>query len=292
MPEHAPPMDVLRTAVSYMSGFDSERDDSTQAANMRKALRITAQLATIVATYERIRKGQRVLRPDPTLGHAEDFVRMVTGKRPDPTWARMMDVAMVLYADHGMNASTFGATVAASTRADLHSTIVAAIATLKGPLHGGAIEDALGLVETIRRPEAAPEFIVNKLRNKEKVPGFGHRVYKTYDPRALIMKEYARQLAESKGDDTYFRIATAIEETVVGELASKRIFPNVDFYSGLVFHRLGISTDLFTPVFALSRAPGWTAHVLEYWEDNRLLRPLDWYVGPKDLAYVPLDERA
>ena len=147
-------------------------------------------------------------------------------------------------------------------------------------------------METIRRPEAAPEFIVNKLRNKEKVPGFGHRVYKTYDPRALIMKEYARQLAESKGDDTYFRIATAIEETVVGELASKRIFPNVDFYSGLVFHRLGISTDLFTPVFALSRAPGWTAHVLEYWEDNRLLRPLDWYVGPKDLAYVPLDERA
>src|SRR5437763_1970146 len=189
MPEHAPPMDVLRTAVSYMSGFDPERDDSTQAANMRKALRITAQLATIVATYERIRKGQRVLRPDPTLGHAEDFVRMVTGKRPDPTWARMMDVAMVLYADHGMNASTF-------------------------------------------------------------------------------------------------------EETVAGELASKRIFPNVDFYSGLVFHRLGISTDLFTPVFALSRAPGWTAHVLEYWEDNRLLRPLDWYVGPKDLAYVPLDERA
>src|SRR5213076_1180383 len=168
MPEHAPPMDVLRTAVSYMSGFDPERDDSTQAANMRKALRITAQLATIVATYERIRKGQRVLRPDPTLAH-------------------MMDVAMVLYADHGMNASAFGATVAASTRADLHSTIVAAIAKLKGPLHGGAIEDALGLVETIRRPEAAPEFIVNKLRNKEKVPGFGHRVYKTYDPRALIM---------------------------------------------------------------------------------------------------------
>src|SRR5438552_130392 len=155
-----------------------------------------------------------------------------------------------------------------------------------------AVSYMSGFVETIRRPEAAPEFIVHKLRNKEKVPGFGHRVYKTYDPRALIMKEYARQLAESKGDDTYFRIATAIEETVVGELASKRIFPNVDFYSGLVFHRLGISTDLFTPVFALSRAPGWTAHVLEYWEDNRLLRPLDWYVGPKDLAYVPLDERA
>ena len=265
MPEHAPPMDVLRTAVSYMSGFDPERDDSTQAANMRKALRITAQLATIVATYERIRKGQRVLRPDPTLGHAEDFVRMVTGKRPDPTWARMMDVAMVLYADHGMNASTFGATVAASTRADLHSTIVAAIATLKGPLHGGAIEDALGLVETIRRPEAAPEFIVNKLRNKEKVPGFGHRVYKTYDPRALIMKEYARQLAESKGDDTYFRIATAIEETVVGELASKRIFPNVDFYSGSCSIASG-SRPTSSP--RSSRSPGPPAG-----------RPTSWSIG-------------
>src|SRR5207237_8336035 len=186
----------------------------------------------------RTRRGQRRARPAPQLGHGEDLLRMLPGKPAPPTQARMMEVAMVRYADHGMNASTFAATVAGSTRADLHSTIVAAIATLKGPLHGGAIEDALGLVETIRRPEAAREFIVNKLRNKEKVPGFGHRVYKTYDPRALIMKEYARPPAESQGDDTYFRIAAAIEETVVRELASKRIFPNVDFYSGLVSHRL------------------------------------------------------
>src|SRR5438309_10320595 len=155
MPEHAPPMDVLRTAVSYMSGFDPERDDSTRAANLRKALRLTAQLATVVATYERIRKGQRVLRPDPRLGHAEDFLRMITGKRPDTARARMMDVALVLYADHGMNASTFGATVAASTLADLYSTVVGAIATLKGPLHGGAIEAALNTIETIGKPDAA-----------------------------------------------------------------------------------------------------------------------------------------
>ncbi len=292
MPEHAPPMDVLRTAVSFMSGFDPERDDSTRAANMRKALRLTAQLATVVATYERIRKGQRVLRPDPRLGHAEDFLRMITGKRPDPVRARILDAALVLYADHGMNASTFGATVAASTLADLYSTVVAAIATLKGPLHGGAIEAALGMIEAIGKPEAAEAFVLNTLRNKEKVFGFGHRVYKTYDPRALIMKEYAQKLAEMQGDDTYFRIAATIEETVVRELASKRVFPNVDFYSGLVFHGLAVPTDLFTPMFALSRISGWTAHVLEYWEDNRLLRPLDWYVGPKDLVYTPLDERA
>jgi len=292
MPEHAPPMDVLRTAVSYMSGFDPERDDSTRAANTRKAMRLIAQLATIVATYERIRKGQRVLRPDPRLSHAEDFLRMITGKRPSAEKARMMDVALLLYADHGMNASTFAATVAASTLADLHSTIVTAIATLKGPLHGGAIEAALNAIETIGKPEVADEYVMNALRNKEKVFGFGHRVYKTYDPRALILKEYARRLGEMQGDDTYFRIATKIEETVVRELASKRIYPNVDFYSGLVFHGLGIPTDLFTPVFALSRVSGWTAHVLEYWEDNRLLRPLDWYTGPKDLVYIPIDERA
>jgi citrate synthase len=291
MPDHAPPMDVLRTAVSYMSDFDPERDDSTKAANTRKALRLTAQLATVVATYERIRKGQRTLRPDPRLGHAEDFLRLITGKRPEAKHARIMDATLVLYADHGMNASTFGATVAASTLADLHSTVVAAIATLKGPMHGGAIEGALNMVETIGTPERAAEFTRNALRNKEKIPGFGHRVYKTYDPRALILKEYARELAELQGDDTYFRIGTTIEETVVRELASKRVFPNVDFYSGQVFHSLGIPTDLFTPVFALSRVAGWTAHVIEYWEDNRLLRPLDWYVGPKDLEYVPLEER-
>lgn len=292
MPEHAPPMDVLRTAVSYMSNFDPERDDATRPANMRKAQRLIAQFATVVATYERIRKGQRVLRPDARLGHAEDFLRMITGKKPDPVRARMMDVAMILYADHGMNASTFGATVAASTLADLYSTIVAAISTLKGPLHGGAIEASLNTVEMIGRPDAAEEYVLNTLRNKAKVFGFGHRVYKTYDPRAIILKEYARRLAEMNGDDTYFQIATTIEDTVVRELAAKHIYPNVDFYSGLVFHGLGIPVDFFTPLFAVARIAGWTSHVIEYWEDNRLLRPLDWYVGPKDLVYVPLDERA
>lgn len=292
MPDHAPPMDVLRTAVSSLYNFDPERDDTTRAANMRQAWRLVAQVGTIVATYERIRKGQRTLRPSAKLGHAEDFLRMMTGTKPDPVRARMMDVAMILYADHAMNASTFAATVAASTLADLYSTIIAAISTLKGPLHGGAIEASLSAVERIGRPEAAEAFVLNTLRNKEKVFGFGHRVYKTYDPRALILKEYARRLGEMTGDNTYYRIATAIEDTVVRELATKHIYPNVDFYSGLVFHGLGIPTDLFTPVFAAARVVGWTAHVIEYWEDNRLLRPLDWYVGPKDSVYEPIDERS
>src|SRR6266498_1022341 len=239
-----------------------------------------------------MRKGQRVVRPDPKLGHAEDFLRMLKGKKADPVLARMMDVALILYADHAMNASTFAATVAASTLSDLYSTIIAAISTLKGPLHGGAIEAAFEAIERIGRPEGAEEFVLNTLRNKERVFGFGHRVYKTYDPRALILKEFARRLGEMNGDDTYYRIATAIEDTVVRELASRHIYPNVDFYSGLVFHGLGIPKDLFTPLFAVSRISGWTAQVIEYWEDNRLLRPLDWYVGPKDLVYIPIDERS
>ncbi len=195
MPEHMPPMDVLRTAVSYLYNFDPERDDTTRAANQRKARRLVAQFGTVVATYERIRKGQRVLRPDPRLGHAEDFLRMMSGKRPDAVRARMMDVAMILYADHAMNASTFGATVAASTRSDLYSTIIAALSTLKGPLHGGAIEAALRGMEMAATPERAEEYVLATLRNHEVVYGFGHRVYKTYDPRALIQKEFARRLA-------------------------------------------------------------------------------------------------
>ena len=291
MPEHMPPMDVLRTAVSYLSNFDPERDDTTRAANQRKARRLVAQFGTVVATYERIRKGHRVLRPDPKLGHAEDFLRMMSAKKPDPLRARMMDVAMILYADHAMNASTFAATVAASTRSDLYSTIIAALSTLKGPLHGGAIEAALRGMEMAATPERAEEYVLGTLRNHEVVYGFGHRVYKTYDPRALIQKEFARQLADLSGDDRLYRIATAIEDTVVREIGSKGVYPNVDFYSGLVFQGLGIPTDLFTPVFAVARIAGWTAQVIEYWEDNRLLRPLDWYVGPKDLVYVPVDER-
>ena len=291
MPKDAPPMDVLRTAVSLMGDFDPERDDSSQGANLRKALRIMGRIATVVAAYHRMREGDRPVSPNPSLGHAEDFLRMVLGRKPDKFRGHIMDVSMVLYADHSMNASSFAATVAASTRTDLYSTIVAAIAALKGPLHGGAIEAALRGVETAGSPEKADAYVLTTLRNHQLVYGFGHRVYKTYDPRALIQKEYARQLAEKSGDDRLFRTATAIEESVVREIGSKGVYPNVDYYTGLVFHELGLATDLFTPIFSVARSVGWVAHVLEYWQDNRLVRPLDYYVGPRDAVYVPIDQR-
>lgn len=292
IPAHATPTDVVRTAISYLADFDPEREDSTRPANVRRAMRLIAQIATAIATYERIRKGERVLKPNPKLNHAADFLRMATGKKGNRARARVMDLALIVYADHSMNASTFAATVAASTLSDLYSTVVAAISTLKGPLHGGAIEASLNGLQKIGRIEAAEECVLSTLRDGGKIFGFGHRVYKTWDPRALLLKEQARRLAESRGDDTLYRIATKVEEVVVRELESKRVYPNVDFYSGLVFHELGIPTDLFTPLFAAARTAGWTSHVIEYWEDNRLLRPLDHYVGPTDLVYVPLDERS
>lgn len=291
MPRDAPPMDVLRTMVSLMSAFDPERDDASRDANLRRSVRLLGGLASLIAAYHRLRSGQRILRPDPRRGHAEDFLRMVTGGRPTKRHARIMDVAMVLYADHSMNASTFAATVAASTLADLYSAIVAAIATLKGPLHGGAIEAAYNTIRAIGRPEAAEEHVLGILRSGGKVFGFGHRVYKTYDPRALLFRDVVRELSEEAEQPELFQIAEAIQETVVRELRAKRIYPNVDFYSGLTLHFLGFPADLSTPFFAAARSVGWAAHVLEYWQDNRILRPLDFYVGPKDAPYVPIDER-
>ncbi len=292
MPGDSPPIDVLRTAVSYLSNFDKERDDPTRGANMRKAQRLIGSMPTLVAAHHRIRQGKRVLAPDPSLGIAEDFLRMATGKKPDRLSVKVLDVALILHGDHSMNASAFAATVAASTLADLYSTIVAAIATLKGPLHGGANEAALKTMLTIGKPENAESYVLNTLRNHGKVFGFGHRVYKTWDPRALILREYARRLSELKGQQDLFQVAEIMQDTVVKELAAKQIFPNVDFYSGLTYHLLGIPTDLFTPIFAISRVSGWTAHVIEYWEDNRIVRPLDYYVGPTDNVYVPIDQRA
>jgi citrate synthase len=290
MPRDSPPMDVLRTMVSLMSAFDPERDASPEA-NVRRSVRLVGGLASLIAAYQRLRNGQRILRPDPGRGHAEDFLRMVTGKRPTRRHARIMDLAMILYADHSMNASTFAATVAASTLADLWSAIVAAVATLKGPLHGGAIEASYDMIRTIGRTEAAEDRVMGILRGGGKVFGFGHRVYKTFDPRAVLFREIARELGEEAGDTEPFRVAEVIQETVVRELQSKRIYPNVDFYSGLVLHGLGFPADLATAFFAASRSVGWAAHVLEYWQDNRILRPLDFYVGPKRAEYRPVDER-
>ncbi len=291
MPKDAPPIDVLRTAISYLSNFDPERDDASQDANMRKAQRLIAAFPTIVAAHHRIRQGQRVIRPNPRLGLATDFMRMLTGKRADKLSARVMDVALILHADHSMNASAFAATVAASTLADMYSAIVTAIATLKGPLHGGANEAALKTMLAVGKPEKAEQYVMDTLKNKGRIFGFGHRVYKTYDPRALILRDFARQLSERGGNMDLFQVSEIMQETVVRELKARQIYPNVDFYSGLVYHLLGIPPDLFTPIFAVSRISGWTAHVMEYWQDNRLVRPLDYYVGPTEALYVPIGQR-
>ena len=291
MPRTTVPIDALRTAVSALAAFDPELGDPSRDANLRKALRITAKLGTLVAAIHRIREGKRPLAPDPSRGHAEDILRMITGKEPDAQMARILDVALILHADHSLNASTFGATVAASTLADLYSTVVAGIATLKGPLHGGANEQALKMLLKIGSPANAETYVANALAQREKLPGFGHRVYKNYDPRALILRDHAKALAERSGDMNLFDTATAVQEIMLRELAERRIYPNVDFYSGVTYHLMGLPADVFTPIFAVSRVSGWTAHVIEYWQSNRILRPLDAYIGPMEAQYVPVDER-
>lgn len=291
LPKNAAPIDALRTAVSAAAALDPELDDPSRDANLRKAIRLTAKVASIAAAYHRIRHGHRPLPPNPKLGHAEDYLRMLLGRTPPPKHARMLDQALIMYADHSMNASAFASVVAGSTRADLYAAIVAAIAALKGPLHGGAIENALSMLLKIGSPERAEEYVMDALKRKEKITGFGHRVYKTYDPRALILREMARELAREQGEMTLLETAQAVQETVVRELGAKRVFPNVDYYAGTVYHLMGMPMDTFTPTFAVARTVGWTAQVLEYWEDNRIMRPLDWYEGPREAVYVPIDRR-
>jgi len=291
LPKATSPIDALRTAVSAIASSDPELEDSSRAANLRKAIRLTAKVATIVAAYQRIRNGLRPLPPNPALGQAEDYLRMLLGRAPPPRDARILDRALVMYADHSLNASAFAAVVTGSTLADLYAAVVAAIAALKGRLHGGAIEGALNMLLKIGSPERAEPYVLDALKRHEKIMGFGHRVYKTYDPRALLLRDMARALAEERGERTLFETASAVQEVVVRELAAKRIFPNVDYYAGLVYHILGMPTDSFTPTFAVARVAGWTAQVLEYWDDNELMRPLDWYVGPREAVYVPLDRR-
>ncbi len=291
LPRETVPIDALRTAVSALAGHDPELNDRSREANLRKGLRLMAKIPTIVGAFQRIRNGQRVVKPNPRYATATDYLRMLTGKKPDKRTARILDVALILHADHSMNAGTFAATVAASTLPDLYSCIVAAIATLKGPLHGGANETAIRALLAIESPDKAEEYVLKTLAAGKKVFGFGHRVYKTWDPRALILQDVAMRLSGRTGKETLFAVARAVEEVMVRELGPKGIYPNVDYWSGIVYYMLGLAPDLFPATFAVSRAPGWVAHVLEYWEDNRIMRPLDSYVGPKEAVYVPIDQR-
>ena len=285
-------MDALRTLTSALSHYDPDAGDQSPQANYRKAVRLTAQLGTLVATLGRVNAGGGPIQPDPVLGHAANFLYMLTGERPSGLATRAFDVALVLHADHELNASTFAARVAAATLTDLHSAIVGAIGALKGPLHGGANADVMRMLLEIgatATPERVDEFVRAKLARKEKIPGFGHRVYHTEDPRATHLRQMSRDLGQRAGQTAWFEMSQRIEALVKAE---KKLNPNVDFYSASTYYVLGIPIDLFTPIFAVSRVSGWTAHVLEQYANNRLIRPRAEYIGPEyPQRYTPLEAR-
>ena len=289
-PKHALPMDVLRTVVSALSFYDPEEKVNDAEANLRKSTRLTSQIAYIVASYDRIRKGKPVIEPDLPLSHAGNFLYQLNGQVPSETAERALDIALILHADHEFNASTFAARVVAATLSDMHSAITAAIGALKGPLHGGANEAVFRILEAIESAGADPvEYVKGMLAQKKKIPGFGHRVYRTEDPRATHLRTMSRDLGNSSGVPKWFEISRKIEEFVVGE---KKLNANVDFYSASTYHTLGIDIDLFTPVFAVSRISGWTAHVMEQLNDNRLIRPRAEYQGPiYPTKYTPMPQR-
>jgi citrate synthase len=287
-PRTATPMDATRTALSALAFYDPEAHDASHQANVAKAMRVTAQFATIVAAYEQIRRGREPIEPDRSGSHAENFLRMLFGAEPDALFVRAMDLALILHADHELNASTFAARVTAATLADMYSATVSAIGALAGPLHGGANEQVMKMLQTIGEPSRAEAFVTQALQAHQKISGFGHRVYRTEDPRATHLRQMSKELGEHIGNLRWYEISRKVEEAV---MAQKHLYANVDFYSASCYFTMGIPIDMFTPVFAVSRVAGWTAHVLEQYADNRLIRPRAEYLGEKDVAYVPIDRR-
>ena len=285
-------MDALRTLTSALGHYDQDASDNSQAASYRKSVRLTAQIASLVATWGRMQQGGSPLMPDPAMGHAASFLYMLTGNRPSPTAVRAMDIALTLHADHELNASTFAARVAAATLTDVHSAIVAGIGTLKGPLHGGANAEVMKMLLEIgldATPDRVDAYIRGKLARKEKISGFGHRVYRTEDPRATHLRRMSKELGEKAGNTKWFEMSERIEAIVRGE---KKLYPNVDFYSASTYYTMGIAIDLYTPIFAVSRISGWTAHVLEQYANNRLIRPRADYTGPAyPQSWVPIEQR-
>lgn len=287
-PRRTTPMEALRTAVSTLAMFDAESEDMSTDANDRKAARILGQTAAIVAAYDRIRNDREPIAARPDLSLAANFLFMLRGYMPEPLAVRALDKAFVLHADHELNASTFAARVVAATLSDMHSCVVAAICALKGPLHGGANQEVMKMLNEIGQPELVDGYIRQKLTNKEKIMGFGHAVYKDGDPRAKHLKEMSRQLGKLTNQIHWYDMSVKIEDMVT---AAKGLKPNVDFYSASVYHYLNIASDLFTPIFAISRTSGWVAHVLEQYANNKLIRPRAEYVGPKDQHWVDLERR-
>ncbi|MBV0925497.1 citrate synthase [Halomicroarcula limicola] len=288
------PMAALRTAVSMLSAYDpapEDADPTDEAVNLATGRRITAKVPTLVAAFTRIRDGEDPIEPREDLGHAANFLYMLNGEEPDDVAADVFDQALVLHADHGLNASTFSAMVTASTLSDLHSSVTAAIGTLKGPLHGGANQDVMEMLKEVDDAERDPlEWVKNALDGGRRVSGFGHRVYDVKDPRAKILGERSKELGEAAGSVKWYEMSTTIEEYMQEE---KGLAPNVDFYSASTYYQMGIPIDIFTPIFAMSRVGGWVAHVIEYIEDNRLIRPRARYTGPspEETEFVPIEER-
>jgi citrate synthase len=290
VPADATPMQVLRTAVSLLSIYDTDESSSSHEANVRKAYRLTSQISMLVATFDRIRKGKAIIEADPTLSHAANFLWMLNGERPSETATRAFDIALILHADHELNASTFAARVIAATLADIHSAITGAIGALSGPLHGGANEATMRLLYAIEKAGADPvEYVRDMLAAKKKISGFGHRVYHTEDPRATHLRRMSEELGKAAGNTKWFDMSKKIEGYIKTE---KKLNANVDFYSASTYTTLGIDIDLFTPIFAVSRISGWAAHVIEQHDDNRLIRPRADYQGPAYPApYVALADR-
>ena len=290
VPKGSSPMDVLRTAVSALGLYDPEEKSNDHAANVSKAIRLISQIAMIVAGFDRIRKGKNVVEPDPSLSHAANFLLLLNGEKPSETAEHALDIALILHADHELNASTFAARVTAATLSDMHSAVTSAIGALKGPLHGGANEAVFHILEKIDASGADPvEYVRDMLAKKQKVSGFGHRVYRTEDPRATHLRKMSEDLCRAHNETKWFEMSHAIEKFVKAE---KKLNANVDFYSASTYHVLGIDVDLFTPIFAVSRISGWTAHVIEQLDDNRLIRPRADYIGPAyPQHWAPVSQR-
>ena len=290
-PKEASPMHVLRTLVSALGNEDPECNDQEIGAEERKAIRILAKTPAIIAGFDRHRRGESLVDPDPGLNIATNFLMMLNGEMPGDQTARALDVCLILHADHGINASTFATMVAIGTQSDMYSALTAAIGTLRGPLHGGANERVMVMLQEIGGIENVESFVKGRLERKEKVPGFGHRVYKAYDPRAKYLKTFAKTIAEETGNMGLYEMSSTIESIMEEAVGAKGIHPNVDFFSATSYYSMGLAIDLFTPVFALARNAGWAAHALERHEDNRLIRPRCNYTGPHAAPYVPMDER-
>ncbi len=287
-PKGAVPMEVARTAVSYMATFPRKKNETFDQFNRRKSLQLTSTLATIVASYQLIRKGKTSVKPDPRQGHAFNFLYGMWGKKPDEVSTRAFDALSILYADHEMNASTFAAVVATSTLADLGGAVTSAIATLAGPLHGGSNQRVMEMLEEIGSVDKVSEYIDRELGAGRRIMGFGHRIYRTYDPRARILKAIAQDLAAQRGEKKWLEIAEEIEKMV---MEKRKLWPNIEFYAAVVLDSLGVPKDMMPAVFACNRISGWIAHIYEQYADNRLIRPLTEYVGPAQVPYVPMEQR-